>query len=522
MGKKTYLFLLILLCGLAAALFLYTIPFGVGLTNDSSAYIGGARSLLARQGYVRIGGDGLPRPITHFPPFYSIVLAVVSRITRTDPLETAKWVNLGCAVLNQFLFMSGLVLLTGSYFSAFLGGITFLCAGPVLQAHVYGLSEALFTVLFLTLFILSVRAVRKGASWQWLLIGLLAGALALTRYAGLAAVAAVAVYILCAQPSWRKRIESLLLYVAAFNIPFGYWLAKQNESGNSAVNRVLNLHLPSASKVEEGIRNFAGFFLPEFGGIVEKPLKIWGVLIVTGLTALLFTVIWFGVKGLIHPSKSLSGSDWYPPALHGIMYIIMLFFTVFFLDGSTLFDNRILLPFYICAMLLIGVFCARLLRQEKWKYFAAAAMLLFAALLFEDELDLIREFHRNGQGMAGEEWRESETRLAALELPSDKLLWSNRQTALSLLNKQPSFILPPMFDAASFSERDSFEQDKAWMDEEVLSGNAYVVVFSYQEMMEDEQDRLWLETVLKGLPLSAEYSDGAIFGLRQEKTEPDI
>ena len=134
-------------------------------------------------------------------------------------------------------------------------------------------------------------------------------------------------------------------------------------------------------------------------------------------------------------------------------------------------------------------------------------------MLFEDELDLIKEYHRNGQGFAGDEWRESETRLAALELPGDHLLWSNRQTALSLLNDQPSFILPPMFDAASFSERDSFEQDRAWMAEEVFSGNGYVIIFNYQEMMENEDDRVWLETVLNGLPVLAEYSDGAIFGI---------
>ena len=99
--KKTLFWIsVVVFCGVMAWLVLYCTPFGVGLTNDSSAYISGARSLMAHQGYVRIGGDGLPRPITHFPPFYSIVLAVVSNIIKQDPLETARWVNLGCAVLS--------------------------------------------------------------------------------------------------------------------------------------------------------------------------------------------------------------------------------------------------------------------------------------------------------------------------------------------------------------------------------------------------------------------------------------
>ena len=489
-GYQKYVFWLsiVLLCSAAAWLFFYTTPNGVGLTNDSSAYIGGARSLLARQGYVRIGGDGLPRPITHFPPFYSIVLAVVSRIIRQDPLLTAKWVNLVCAVLNQALFMAALFV------------------------------QALYVTLFLGLFTLSVRAVRRGSRWQWLLIGLIAGVLALTRYAGLAAVAAAAVYILCAQPTWKRCIESVLLYFAAFNIPFGYWLSKTSDSGESPVNRVFAMHLPSASKVEEGIRNFAGFFLPEFGGIVEKPLKLWGYIIAAGMVVLLGAVIWFGLRGLFRPSEKLSRSAVYPPALHGAAYFVMLMVTVFFLDGSTLFDNRILLPFYVCELLLIGAFCSRFLVQPNWKRVAAAVFMLgFAALLFEDELDLIREYHRNGQGFAGAEWQESETRLAALDLPKGKLLYSNRQTALSLLNDQPSYILPPMFDAASFTERDSFEADKAWMDSEVLSGSAYVIVFNYQEMMEDEGDREWLGLVLEGLPVLNEYGDGMIFGLGRKE-----
>ena len=248
---------------------------------------------------------------------------------------------------------------------------------------------------------------------------------------------------------------------------------------------------------------------------MEKPLKFWEYGIAAGLFILLVWVILSGLRGLFHPSEELSHSAVYPPALHGVVYMVMLMVTVFYLDGSTLFDNRILLPFYVCILLLISAFCSRFLERKDWRRIAAAGVLLiFTALLFEDSLDLLKEYHRNGQGFAGSEWTESETRLAALELPKGKLLYSNRQTALSLLNDQPSYILPPMFDAASFSERESFESDKAWMDEEVLSGNAYVIVFNYQEMMAVAGDREWLTLVLKGLPVLKAYKDGIIFGLK--------
>lgn len=502
---------MIILCGMAAALFLYSTPFGVGLTNDSSAYIGGARSLLAGQGYVRIGGDGLPRPITHFPPFYSIVLAGASQLTGLEVLQAARWVNLTCAVLNQALFMAVLLLLTGSGWGAILGGVTFLFAGPVLKGHIYGLSEALYLTLFLTALILSVLASRERRVWIWLLTGLLTGALVITRYAGFAAAGAFAVFILCVLPNARERIISLLLFLAGFLPVPGAWLLKSGGEEGSAVNRAISLHLPAADKVQEGIRNLAGFFLPEFGGFVEKLLTIWGVVIGIGLAALLAGVVVFGLRAFFRPSARAARSAYFAPALHGAAYMVMLILTVCFIDGSTLFDDRILLPFYVCMLLLVDAFCIHF-PSRRLKAAGMIVLLGFAALLFEDELDLIREFHRNGQGFAGEEWRESETRLAALELPSGKLLYSNRQTALALLNDQPSYILPPMFDSASFSERESFESDRQWMDEEVLSGNAYVVVFNYRDMLEDAGDREWLETVLEGLPVLAEYSDGIIFG----------
>ncbi len=514
MRKIFYPVVIVILCGLAAVLFIYSTPFGVGLTNDSSAYIGGARSLLAGRGYVRIGGDGLPRAITHFPPFYSIVLAGVSRLIRQDPLVTARWVNLVCAVLNQALFMAVLLELTGSHTGTVFGGMAFLCAGPVLQANIYGLSEALYLTLFLTGLLLSLKASRNRQTGLWLLTGLLTAALVLTRYAGFAAAGAFAVYILCVIPDWKDRITSLMLFLSGLAVPFAFWLVKGSSESGSALNRAFSLHLPAMDKIEEGIRNFAGFFLPEFGGIVDKFIPFWGIVTAVLLTALLCAVIFFGLHSFFRPSENLSRAGWFVPALHGAAYMVMLILTVCFIDGSTLFDNRILLPFYVCAMLLIGVLCIRI-GIAKWTRIAGLAVLaLFAALLFEDELDLIKEFHRNGQGLAGAEWRDSETRIAAKALPEGKLLFSNRQTAMALLNDQPSFILPPMFDSASFSERESFEQDRQWMDEEVLSGNAYVVVFNYRDMLENEEDREWLESVLEGMPLFEEFRDGVIFGLK--------
>lgn len=528
--KKTLMILI--MCAAAAVLFIYCTPDGLGLTNDSAAYIGGARSILAGQGYSRIGGDKLPRPITQFPPMYSLCIAFFSRLTRLDPIDAAKWVNLLCVILNQALFMGLIGKLSTSDWAEFFGGLAFLCAGPVLQAHIHGLSEVLYLTIWFLILHAAFDAVQINApSPVCLLIGLLCGILMLTRYAAVSVLAALIVYFLCVLPDAGSRIRASLLTVAGFMVPFGIWLLyNRSRSDGSAVNRAVAFHLPAMDKLDEGILNFAGFFLPEYGGLIEKNLHKWGILILAGLFLLLVVTVIIGLNGLTRQGRTFTSG--FLPLIMASGYIVMLILDAMFIDGSTVFDNRMLLPFYVAILLFLFVCCGKVLRFDqrephRQSYFRVREaqqfplwvrilvflfMIGFPLLLVEDETDLIQEYHRNGQGFAGAEWRESETRAAALQLPKEKTFFSNRQTYLGLMNDQPSFILPPMFNAANFAERDSFEADRQWMQREVITGEAYVIVFNYPQMMEDPDDRLWLDTVLEGCPLYGLYADGAIFG----------
>jgi hypothetical protein len=69
---------LIMLAGFVAVLL--ATGRGVGVTPDSISYIGGARSLLAGDGFSMPGN--VPMPITHFPPFYSLLLAAIGSLGR--------------------------------------------------------------------------------------------------------------------------------------------------------------------------------------------------------------------------------------------------------------------------------------------------------------------------------------------------------------------------------------------------------------------------------------------------------
>ena len=80
-----------LLAVLGAFLILAATPEGLGLSDDSIAYIAGARSLLAGDGYREAWLES-NQPVTHFPPVFSGTLALIG-LTGIDPINGARLVN---------------------------------------------------------------------------------------------------------------------------------------------------------------------------------------------------------------------------------------------------------------------------------------------------------------------------------------------------------------------------------------------------------------------------------------------
>ena len=68
-------------------------PMGMGMVNDSVAYLRGARNILDGEGYTRFVGDGTLDPITHFPPMFSFVMVSVG-IFGMDVLRAARFINI--------------------------------------------------------------------------------------------------------------------------------------------------------------------------------------------------------------------------------------------------------------------------------------------------------------------------------------------------------------------------------------------------------------------------------------------
>jgi len=109
MTKPRAFFSTLLLLALASLggvfLVLYATPEGLGLSDDSIAYIAGARSLLSGDGYreAYLASNGY---VTHFPPAFSITLALIG-LSGIDPLRAARY--LIAFLFGANMFLSGIV-----------------------------------------------------------------------------------------------------------------------------------------------------------------------------------------------------------------------------------------------------------------------------------------------------------------------------------------------------------------------------------------------------------------------------
>ena len=228
-----------------------------------------------------------------------------------------------------------------------LAGIVYLCCGPILQAHVYGLSEA-FSLIFMlsALWMLFDFSEKKRSFPSWLFLGLWIGLLTLVRYAGASILVTAILFCLVSAADMRKRLSRIGGMLLGFLIPFGGWWLRNSQYNESAVNRSLSIHLPGSDVINEGIRTLTEFFIPEAFGIVQKAIRFWKILWIILLFLLFVWLLRQFIAYLTGKKQELSGIFLF--ALAAGVYLLVLIGVSVFIDGSTVFDNRMLLPFFIC------------------------------------------------------------------------------------------------------------------------------------------------------------------------------
>ncbi|NPV57486.1 MAG: hypothetical protein HPY76_12545 [Anaerolineae bacterium] len=261
--------------------------------------------------------------------------------------------------------------------------------------------------------------------------------------------------------------------------------------------------------------NFWGWLLPEAGGLIERFWQAWGLVFALALLAL---ALW-AVRRALRLSRTAGRGEndgdltrWLFACL-AVVYFLVLVLTMMFLDASPIFEHRILAPLYLPLLVLFFALLAWLLPRRGWATRVAVAVLVIGLLLSfaEDAVDGFALYREGGQGFASPTWTASRTLAETKTLP-DVTIYTNRQSVVYLLADRPAYILPSPINPATLLPREGYAEDLANIRQSVLEGRGVIVIFQYDQIIQEPQDRAWLDEVSAGLPVYSRAEDGIIWG----------
>ena len=509
-------------------LVLYATPQGLSLSDDSIAYIAGARSILAGEGY-REAWLASNQPVTHFPPGFSSVLALVG-ISGLDPLRGTRFVN--SLIFGANIFLLGLIgwRMTRSKVAGILLAALFLINGALFRVHTTAMSEPLYIFFTLSAFLafwhyfdeqnvstakstkdakeekkLGAHRVLGGPNGFLLATAILTAFAYLTRYAGLALLATFLVSLLILHDTWRKRLTSAGIFLAGF-IPFALaWGIRNRLLTDNATNRQLVYHPISAENIETAIYNISSFLMPveEWRRIIVRtPNLFWGILVAIVLMLLIW-VIYKGLKKFFQPTSETPEVLSFISAMYIFGYLASILSSMMLFDASTKFQLRILSPVYVSLLIMLVYLLWRL-----WDQKAASSSLTFYASVrnlpvgritffilvlyafstsFYSFTDAMTQLRKGGQGYASFRWFDSAAMDFLSKLPDGTRIYSNQVGPVYLYTGRPGYVLPDLVDPVTGLPREGYTEGVAALQDDVLSGEAALALFKFGSQDEDVQ-----------------------------------
>jgi 4-amino-4-deoxy-L-arabinose transferase-like glycosyltransferase len=515
-NQKTSLLLLVLgLIALAGCWMLkVSTPFGLGLSNDSIAYIAGARAILRGQGYSQIWLGSQLQPITHFPPLLSSVLALIS-LSGLDPLRGAR-------LLNILLFGGNTVLLgivgwrmTHSRVAGAMLSFLFISNSALLRVHSYILSEPLYLFISLAAFLLFAIYIKKKRTGWLVGTGCAVGLAYLTRYAGLALLATLGMALVFLQNTGRKRITSLLVFFGSACPWLLAWMIRNKILAGNITNRTIQWHPITPDNLQRGIYNFSRFFIPiedwrrYFGRL---PGFIEGILLVIGLGMFAWLVI-TGLKLLLKPTQIPQAETLrFTNGLYIFGYLGSLLVSLYLFDASTPLKERILSPVYVSMLILliaVGVWVWKL-HKTYWRIVVLLVFLWISGISLFTQIGVIHDLKKDGQGYASWQWNDSEIMEAIRRLPNDIMVYTNQTTAVYIWTDRSSLVLPNVIDPVTLQPFSDYQQGLEKMKRDILQGKAVMVIFNSADT-EDPVFQENLDEITSGLYLAQKSQGDAIY-----------
>lgn len=514
--SRPAVFIALVLIAIIGVLFvLQATPEGAGLSDDSIAYIAGARSMVAGNGY-REAWLASNQPVTHFPPAFPGLLASFGFLG-IDPLNAARWVN--AFLFGASAFVLGILAwrMTPSLTAGLVLAGLFVLSGDLLQVYAMAMSEPLFILLSLLAILTFDLYFERDHHWWLGACATIVGIAYLTRYSGLALIATFVAALLILPGRWKRKLSLSALFVAGTLPWILAWTIRNRVTAENATNRVLAWHPITSENIHIGLRTVSEFLIPVESWrreIFKQPLVIEAIIIVI-LGAVL---VWLANKSwnyisspqTLTPSGDGNGEKKvgevisFTTALYLFAYLASIISSMLMFDAATKFRLRIVAPVYVCLLILLVYFGVWL--RGKNRPLVVLLTFVFLGFFAYKQVNTISFLSKGGLGYASFQWYDSKAMAYLRELPEDVLIYTDEPAAVYLYTGRGNRVLPDRFDSATALPREGFEEGLEQMKDEILAGKAVLALFQGGEVDSEEEALL-----SEGLYLAHKSSGDAIY-----------
>jgi hypothetical protein len=519
-----------LLSLLGGAVAVYSTANGPWGYSDSVAYIVSARNLLKGIGLGYYYPSGIFYVLTHYPPFYPLVLAGIG-LFRVDLVAATRWLSI--LLFAATLFGAGLVFIRYSS-SPWLAVLTSIMIGifpTTLTMFSSSMSEPLFIFLFF-LSGFSLVGYLRSDNYRWLFFSAaVTGLLPLTRYIGVAIPLAATVVILLFVPgTWKARIKKVALFGLIASLPIILWMVWVYFSvDHSLAGRGIQTDWDSLStrfmELRAAFLNTVWVWMPYGKYLISLRSRLRTILLalaVVGVAVVTLLAEHRVRKGDLQAGSSGDLQIFAVFGLSSLAYVAALALTYLFTRPAPDIDDRMLLPLYAgVVMSMLGAFSswrnAWLQNRKRWltiiPWLVAA---VFVYWFYPGSLWLVKSYH-HGQGYTTYSWRNSETIQAVRDLPAGVPLVSNNAALLLLWADRPAYEMMAKLPLDFIDQSSPYGSDET--NEAQIAfrerGAALVVFDSqlHEQLMQafGEKGLERWESIFNGLVLDGQYADGTIY-----------
>ena len=513
LSNKTALLPAVALALVGIGLVLYLTREGAGASGDSAWYVMGAQNLLAGNGFARLSGGGELRPITGFPPFFSLVLAGVS--------ATGIEAFTGAQILNTTLFGANLLLTgllihrgSGSRWATVIGVLLVLSSVTLIESHSWVMSEPLYIFLSLMVAHLISLGILDGDRRLFAIAGLLAAAAILTRYSGFSLlVAGVACIALLGSQGARWRLPSAALFAAIGFLPPLAWLWTRASGNGTLANRQIFFRSMNPELILAYQREFVTWVFSRQLPLSWRPRAIAAILIMA------IGPIYFVISRLKRSHFRLPEVERYGDVLPWFLGVYLLsYFGVLvsnslFLDAATTLGGapaRYLAPAYVALVILATVTTADLVmsfdRTRIPAMLAISLGLVLVALHVGQTIEILRY---DGLSLGYLDVKQNMPELVEdlIEIDPAIPIISNNPEMIFILSSRTAYLLPIRLDAYTQSERDDYQQNIR-ANRTRLEGGAILVILGNPDEGALEAMNDLNVTPLTGYPSATFYKAG--------------